>query len=222
MPDMKGDAVEPGGQAGTARLTTAHVCDVSPAGITMDPGIAAIWPGARVAGPAFTVKVATGDNASLMTALRRAEPGDVLVVDAGGSLERGLWGAILSTEAQRRGIAGMVIDGAVRDCDEIAELRFPVFARGRAPTTPYSKVPGHVGRTVTCGGIEVAPGDAVYGDGDGVVAVTAADHDATVERALHRIGLEDQILEGLAAGRPLAELLPILAATRRSGEEVRR
>jgi 4-hydroxy-4-methyl-2-oxoglutarate aldolase len=153
-----------------------------------------------------------------MVAIRRARPGDVLLVDAGGSLERGLWGAILSTEAARRGIAGLVIDGAVRDCDEIAELRFPVFARGRNPSTPYSKIHGHVGRAVTCGGLQVHPGDAVYADGDGVVVVPADDHEATAERALHRVGLEDQILDGLSGGRPLDELLPILAATRRSDD----
>jgi 4-hydroxy-4-methyl-2-oxoglutarate aldolase len=201
-----------------SQLTTAHLCDVSPAGITMDAGIGAVWSGARTSGPAFTVRTAPGDNASLMVALRRAEPGDVLVVDAGGSLERGLWGAILSTAAAQRGIAGMVIDGAVRDCDEIAELRFPIFARGRNPSTPYSKIHGHVGRPVTCGGLQVHPGDHVYADGDGVVAIPAADHQATVERALHRIGLEDQILDGLAAGRTLDELLPILSATRRSDD----
>jgi 4-hydroxy-4-methyl-2-oxoglutarate aldolase len=198
-------------------LTTAHLCDVSPIGILMDQGIRAIWPGARASGPALTVKCALGDNASLVAALRRAERGAVLVVDAGGALERGLWGAILSEAAARRGIAGLVVDGAVRDCDEIAELRFPVFARGRSPATPYSKLHGHVGRPVTCGGLQVHPGDAVYADGDGIVVIPRADHDDIAERALHRVDLERQILEGLSDGRALEDLLPILAATRRAG-----
>jgi len=198
-------------------LTTAHLCDVSTFGILMDPGIRAVWAGARAFGPALTVMCAPGDNASLVAALRRAEPGDVLVVDAGGALEKGLWGAILSEAAARRGIAGLVVDGAVRDCDEIAELRFPVFARGRTPATPYSKIHGHVGRPVVVGGLRVHPGDAVYADGDGVVVIPRADHDDVAERALHRVELERQILDGLADGRTLDELLPILAATRRTG-----
>jgi 4-hydroxy-4-methyl-2-oxoglutarate aldolase len=200
-----------------SRLTTAHLCDVSPAGIVMDAGIRAIWPGAAARGSALTVRVPPGDNASLVVAIGRAAPGDILVVDAGGSLERALWGAVLSQAAARRGIAGLVIDGAVRDCDEISQMRFPVFARGRTPATPYSKIHGRVGRPIVCGGLDVHPGDAVYADGDGVVLIAKDEHTDIVERALHRIDLEDQVLNGLGEGRQLGELLPILAATRRAG-----
>jgi 4-hydroxy-4-methyl-2-oxoglutarate aldolase len=200
-----------------SRLTTAHLCDVSPAGIVMDAGIQAIWPGAAASGSALTVRVPAGDNASLVVAIGRAAPGDLLVVDAGGSLERALWGAVLSQAAALRGIAGLVIDGAVRDCDEISQLRFPVFARGRTPATPYSKIHGRVGGTIVCGGLEVHPGDAVHADGDGVVVIPKDEHADIVERALHRVDLEDQVFNGLGEGRQLDELLPILAATRRAG-----
>jgi 4-hydroxy-4-methyl-2-oxoglutarate aldolase len=203
------------GNKAFSRLTTAHLCDVAPAGILMDAGIQTIWPGAHVSGPAFTVRVPAGDNASLVVALGRAAPGDVLVVDAAGSLERALWGAVLSDAARRRGIAGLVIDGAVRDCDEIAELRFPVFARGRTPATPYSKIHGRLGVPVVCGGLRVNPGDVLYADGDGVAVIPAAEHAEIAERALHRVELEQQIFDGLEQGRSLEELLPILAATRR-------
>ena len=199
-----------------SRVTTAHLCDVSPTGILMDAAIGPIWSGAHLAGPAFTVRTAPGDNASLMVAIREAESGDVLVVDGAGAMDRALWGAILSLAARKRGIAGIVIDGAARDRDEIAEMEYPVFARGVSPDTPYSKVHGSTGQPVICGGLTVRPGDMVYGDGDGVVVIPREAHEETLDRANERIDLEDQIFQGLEAGRSLDELVPILARTRRS------
>ena len=199
-----------------SRVTTAHLCDVSPIGILMDSGIRPIWAGARLSGPAFTVKVAPGDNASLMVAIRTASSGDVLVVDGGGNVERALWGAILSLAARQRGIAGIVLDAAARDRDEITEMGWPVFARGVTPDTPYSKVHGSTGQPITCGGLTVKPGDMVYADGDGIVVISREAHDATLERAMERIEMEEQIFQGLEAGQPLDELVPILARTRRN------
>jgi 4-hydroxy-4-methyl-2-oxoglutarate aldolase len=199
-----------------SRVTTAHLCDVSPIGILMDSGIGPIWAGARLSGPAFTVKVAPGDNASLMVAIRAASSGDVLVVDGGGNVERALWGAILSLAARQRGIAGIVLDAAARDRDEITEMGWPVFARGVTPDTPYSKVHGSTGQPITCGGLTVKPGDMVYADGDGIVVISREAHDATLERAMERIEMEEQIFQGLEAGQPLDELVPILARTRRN------
>ena len=199
-----------------SRVTTAHLCDVSPIGILMDSGIRPIWAGARLYGPAFTVKVAPGDNASLMVATRTASSGDVLVVDGGGNVERALWGAILSLAARQRGIAGIVLDAAARDRDEITDMGWPVFARGVTPDTPYSKVHGSTGQPITCGGLTVKPGDMVYADGDGIVVISRESHDATLERAMERIEMEEQIFQGLEAGQPLDELVPILARTRRN------
>jgi 4-hydroxy-4-methyl-2-oxoglutarate aldolase len=199
-----------------SRVTTAHLCDVSPIGILMDSGIRPIWAGAQLSGPAFTVKVAPGDNASLMVAIRTATSGDVLVVDGGGNVERALWGAILSLAARQRGIAGIVLDAAARDRDEITEMGWPVFARGVTPDTPYSKVHGSTGQPITCGGLTVKPGDMVYADGDGIVVISREAHDATLERAMERIEMEEQIFQGLEAGQPLDELVPILAGTRRN------
>jgi 4-hydroxy-4-methyl-2-oxoglutarate aldolase len=202
--------------ANRSRVTTAHLCDVSPTGILMDSGIRPIWVGAHVSGPAFTVKVAPGDNASLMVAIRTAHSGDVLVVDGGGNVERALWGAILSLAARQRGIGGIVMDAAARDRDEIAEMAWPVFARGVTPDTPYSKIHGSTGQPIVCGGLTVKPGDMVYADGDGVVVIAREEHKATLERAMERIEMEEQIFQGLEAGQPLDELVPILARTRRN------
>jgi 4-hydroxy-4-methyl-2-oxoglutarate aldolase len=199
-----------------SRVTTAHLCDVSPIGILMDAGIRPLWHGARLSGPAFTVRTAPGDNASLMVALREAQPGEVLVVDGGGVTNRALWGAILSLAARQRGLVGIVIDGAARDRDEITEMAYPVFARAVTPDTPYSKLHGSTGQPVQCGGLTVRPGDMVYADGDGVAVIAREAHDATLERANERIDMEDRIMEGLESGRPLDELVTILAKTRRS------
>lgn len=192
------------------RLTTAHLSDVSPYGVVMSPSIRSMWEGATVSGPAFTVRVAPGDNASLQAAIADAPEGSVIVCDGGGYLERSLWGAIMSRAAQIRGIAGLVVDGAVRDRDEIRGIGFPVFAAGCTPIGPYNKVPGSLRQAVVCGGVTVSLDDMVYGDGDGVVVVPKADHAATNDRAEDRMRREAAIVAGLEEGRPLAELLGML------------
>jgi len=196
------------------RLTTAHLCDVAPYGVAMSPRIAAVWAGARASGPAFTVRVAPGDNASLHAAIAAAEPGDFLVVDGAGFTERALWGAIMSYAAMRRGIAGLVVDGAIRDVDEITEMRFPAFAASRTPVGPYNKVHGALGGQVTCGDIQVSSRDLIYADDDGVVAIPADSADRITAAALTRAEREAEIVRGLAAGGLLADLLPLLRKER--------
>ena len=115
-------------------------------------------------------------------ALETAPTGSVIVVDGGGSLERALWGDRLSGRAQERGILGLVVDGAVRDVDAIEELGFPVFAAGRCPTPPNRDVRGELNIPILCGGVEVKPGDHVYGDSDGVVVVSAETHAHVLDR----------------------------------------
>lgn len=196
------------------RLTTAHLSDVAPFGVAMSPRIAAIWPGAFASGPAFTVKVAPGDNASLHAAIAAAQPGDVLVTDGAGFTERALWGAIMSYAAMRRGIAALVVDGAIRDVAEITEMGFPVFAAGRTPVGPYNKVHGELGGHVTCGGVGVSNRDLIYADDDGVVVLPADDAAQVTAAARVRAEREAEIVRGLATGAPLAELLPLLRKER--------
>jgi 4-hydroxy-4-methyl-2-oxoglutarate aldolase len=192
------------------RITTAHLCDVAPFGVVMDAKVRSVWRGARVSGPAFTVKVAPGDNASLHASLGVAKAGDVLVVEGSGFLERALWGAIMTFAAIRRGIAGLVVDGAVRDVEEIERLGFAVFAAGQTPVGPYNKVRGALGAQIVCGGLAVSPGDLVYADDDGVVVVPTADANAIVAAARDRADREEKIVRGLTEGAQLAELLPLL------------
>ncbi len=122
-------------------------------------------------GTAFTVKVAEGDNLFFHKALNMAEPGDVFVIDAGGDPNRSIFGEIMVRYCAKRGFAGIVVDGSIRDSEGIAELGFPVYAKGVTPNGPYKNGPGEIGGVVTVGGIVVHPGDIVVGDADGVIVV---------------------------------------------------
>ena len=164
-------------------MPTADLSDAAPGPIALDPRIRRVWQGAVLAGPAFTVRTPPGEHTAVRLAAERAGPGEVLVVDGGGELRYALWGDKLSKLALERGIAGVVIDGAVRDLEGIEELRFPVFALGAVPTGPAHAAPGELGVPIVCGGVAVSPGDAVYGDADGVVVVPAGQHDETLARA---------------------------------------
>lgn len=149
----------------------------------MDAGIRPVWAGATVQGPAFTVKCAPGDNLMLHAALYRAPAGSVLVVQAADA-EWAMAGGNVAAVAQRRGLAGFVVDGAVRDIGEMRELGFPVFARAVIPKPGVKKQPLPLGEPVTVGGVQVSTGDLILGSEEGLVAVPAADAEAVVAAAL--------------------------------------
>jgi 4-hydroxy-4-methyl-2-oxoglutarate aldolase len=163
-------------------LPTAELADAAGIPIAMDARIRPVWIGARLAGPAFTVRTPPGEFLSVREGLESALAGSVLVVDGGADLRRALWGDNMSRLALERGIAGIVVDGAVRDRDGIEALRFPVFAAGSVPTPPVRDRRGELEVAVECGGLEVRPGDLVYGDADGVVVVPQERHDEIVGR----------------------------------------
>ena len=157
--------------------------------------------GGTLAGPAFTVKVAPGDNLLVHKAIDLAAPGDVIVVDAGGHLEQAIIGEIMSSWAAKRGVAGFVIDGAVRDAAALAEGSFPVYARGASHRGPYKDGPGEINVPVTVDGMPVAPGDVVVGDGDGVVAFPRDAAPALIERARAQLAKEEDGVRAIAEGR---------------------
>ncbi|MDD9206668.1 RraA family protein [Georgenia sp. 10Sc9-8] len=125
----------------------------------------------RLAGPALTVLTRPGDNLAVHQAIDLAEPGDVLVVDAGGHVDRAVMGEIVYRYAVARGIAGVVIDGAVRDGADIAAGPVPVFSRGITHTGPWRNGPGELRGPVSMGGAVVCCGDLIVGDTDGLVVV---------------------------------------------------
>ncbi|WP_051741439.1 RraA family protein [Streptomyces xylophagus] len=137
----------------------------------MDLGIRALWgPMPRLAGPAFTVRCPPGDNLMLHAAIYRAEPGSVVVVESGDA-QYALAGGNVCAVAQRRGIAGFVLDGVIRDVGEVREAGFPVFARGVVPIPGVKKAVLPLNERVRCGGVAVDAGDVVVADEDGVVVV---------------------------------------------------
>jgi 4-hydroxy-4-methyl-2-oxoglutarate aldolase len=163
-------------------LPTAELANAAGNPIAMDASIRPVWPAARVAGPAFTVRTPAGEFLSVRDAADRAPAGAVIVVDGGGGLRQALWGDKMSQLGLERGLAGLVVDGAVRDRDGIEALGFPVFAAGSVPTPPARERRGELDVPVVCGGLEVRPGDLVYGDSDGVVVVPYERHDEIVAR----------------------------------------
>ncbi len=168
------------------------------------PGANGLRPFHRVdgamAGTAFTVRVAAGDNYTIHKALDLLRPGDVLVVDGGGDTERALVGEIMATLARTRGAAGLVIDGAVRDTGALARMDFPCFARAANHRGPYKNGPGEINVPVSIGGLVIQPGDIVVGDEDGVVAFPQA----IAEELLVAVNLQEKkeadIIQSILAG----------------------
>lgn len=122
-------------------------------------------------GPAFTVKVPEGDNLMFHKAMDLAAPGDIIVIDAKGSTGHAIFGEIMATYCMKRGIGGIIVDGAVRDYNALTQIGIPIYARGVTPNGPYKNGPGEIGTTITFGGIVIEPGDIIVGDEDGIVAI---------------------------------------------------
>jgi regulator of RNase E activity RraA len=137
----------------------------------MEPAIVPRTPGARCVGPALTVLTREGDNLAIHRALDDARPGDVLVVNALGECSRAVFGDLLAEVCLAHEVAGVVIDGAVRDVEAIAALGLAVWAKGVTPAGPSKHGPGEIGTTIACGRVVVAPGDLIVADGDGVAVV---------------------------------------------------
>src|SRR6185437_3533534 len=132
-----------------------------------------VWPGASIAAPAYPVGCTPGDNLAVHVGVTKAPPRSVLVVDVGQVTDRGYWGEVLTTAAEAAGLAGLVLDGGVRDVGALEAHGFPVFSAGIALTGATKDKPGTVGRPVRVGGIVVSVGDWVVGDADGVTVVPA-------------------------------------------------
>lgn len=162
----------------------------------------------RVCGPALTVQGAPGDNLWLHRAIAQARSGEVLVVTVGGAHEFGYWGGIMTTASVAHGLGGLVIEGCVRDGDELATLGFPVFSCGRAirGTAKVVDAAGHVGQPIVVGDITVASGDLVVGDADGVVVLARDSVQDVLAAARAREKKEASIAAALRHGRTTLEV----------------
>lgn len=162
----------------------------------------------QVCGRALPVVSPAGDNLWIHQAIYDAAAGDVIVVDVGQGLEFGYWGEVMTVAAQARGIAGLVINGGVRDSSRIVELGFPVFAanvciRG---TGKARRSKGSIGEPIRMGGVQIHHGDLVLGDADGVVVLPAERADDVIDAAFRRDQVEQLILDQLRAGRSTLEI----------------
>ena len=155
----------------------------------------------KFAGPALTVRVRPGDNLFLHKALDLASAGDVIVVDAGGAMNTAILGAMMSNYAKTRGIEALVVDGAIRDVDELAALDLAVVARGATPNGPFKSGPGEIGYGVACGGLSISPGDLLIGDQDGVLVVPREQAAGILALAEKKFKLEQAWEVEIAEGR---------------------
>jgi len=153
------------------KMVTPHLSDSMERLYAGGPQLRPMYSGATLAGAAFTVKTAPGDNLLVHKALDLAKPGDVIVVDAGGFADHAIIGELMAARARQRGIAGLVIWGAIRDSAELAAGDYPVFACAATHRGPYKNGPGEINVPIVMGGMPVQPGDIIVGDADGLVAV---------------------------------------------------
>jgi regulator of RNase E activity RraA len=156
---------------------------------------------APMAGTAVTVKTRGGDNLAILRAYDFCRPGDIMVVDADGDLSNALVGGIMTFAAASLGLAGMVLDGAMRDVAEIRERTFPVYARGVTHRGPYKDGPGAINVPVTVGGMVVNPGDIIVGDQDGLLAFAPHLAEAVIEQALAQHLREEATMQAIRDGR---------------------
>jgi 4-hydroxy-4-methyl-2-oxoglutarate aldolase len=192
-------------------LPTGTLCGAHALVKAMSAGIAPLYAGTKLAGPARTVATPPGQNAAIHRALLSARPGEILVVDGGGSQHYGPFGDILATACQLKGIAGLVIDSTVRDVAEIRALNFPVFCLGANPSGTQKTDPGEIDVPLICGGVHVSPGDYIVGDEDGVVAIPHQIVGKVAEAAGALMEREEQIKSDLAQGKSTCQLLNIPA-----------
>lgn len=161
----------------------------------------------RMAGPAFTLRVHTADILMVGKALSECPKGHVLVIDGQGERNTALWGAITTVAARLKGLAGVVIDGAIRDAELIGRDKLPVFARGVVPNAGGAEYPGETGVPIQCAGAVVRPGDWIVSDADGVVVVPAERLAAALEVADRLRDVERQIYQRVLKGEDLGKLL---------------
>jgi RraA family protein len=197
------ERVSPDIVAKASAFAASILADVAGRRGTLDGRIAPVSPAMRFAGPALTVEVRAGDNLMIHAAIALARPGDVLIVD--GRADRGcaLMGSLMVNTCRKIGLAGVVLDAAVRDTDELREMGFPVFAVGSNPNGPTKFVPGRINWPISCGGVAVSPGDLVVGDADGVVVIERGKAPGLLDAAANKVAEERARLADIAAGRNL-------------------
>jgi RraA family protein len=182
-------------------LPVANVSDCMARMTAAGPRLRPMHRGGPLAGPALTVKCRPGDNLMIHKALQMARPGDVIVVDAGGDLTNALFGEIMVAIALARGVAGVVLNGAIRDSEAIRAGEFPVYAAGVTHRGPYKDGPGEINVPIAIDGMVIAPGDLMIGDADGLLCVPFDDVEAVLAATRDKMETERVMLREIAEGR---------------------
>lgn len=183
----------------------------------MDAGIHAVAPGMRLYGPALPIRCQPGDNLTLHAAVAVAAPGSVIVADVGDFIEAGHWGEILTVAAQFRHVAGLVINGGVRDIEAAQRRNFPVFARAVSMKATVKRVFGTIDVPISCGGVTVRRGDVVVADDDGVVVIPAELAESTLQAAIEREEREAGMMKRLEAGELTLDIIGLRAVLEAQG-----
>ena len=183
-----------------AKMVTPHLSDSMERLYAGGPQLRPVHKGGKLAGPAYTVKTTPGDNLLVHKALDTAQKGDVIVVDAGGVCENAIIGELMMSRARQRGVAGIVIWGAIRDSAEIAAGSYPVYAAGVTHRGPYKNGPGEINVPINMAGMPVNPGDIIIGDADGLVAVPQEQAERILKSAQGILAKETAAMKEIEAG----------------------
>jgi regulator of RNase E activity RraA len=181
-------------------LPVANISDCMTRMTAAGPRLRPMHKGGYLAGPALTVKSRPGDNLMIHKALTMAQAGDVIVVDAGGDLTNSLFGEIMLATAARIGVAGVVLNGAVRDSEEIGKGEFPLYAAGITHRGPYKDGPGEINVPISIDGMVIHPGDLIVGDADGLLCVPFDDAEEILAATHRKMEAEKKMLADIAAG----------------------
>ena len=181
-------------------VASAHLSDNMSRLAAAGPRLRPMHKGGHLVGNALTVKVRPGDNLMVHKAIDMALPRDVIVVDAGGDLTQAIIGELMMRHAQKRGVVGLVINGAIRDLATIGADFFPVYAAGVTHRGPYKDGPGEINVAIAIDGMVIQPGDIMVGDEDGVVAVPLPQAELLLELAAKHRAKEDLTMTQILAG----------------------
>jgi 3-hexulose-6-phosphate synthase/6-phospho-3-hexuloisomerase len=190
------------------KVSTPNLADAMQKRGVMTGLVPRIKHGTKLIGRALTVKTADGDWAKPVEAIDRAKPGDVIVIDVGGG-PTAVWGELASHSCLVKGVAGVVIDGAVRDLDTILEINFLCFSRHVAPHAGEPKGLGEIGSEIECGGQKVHAGDWIVGDESGIIVVPQEQAVEMANRAVDVLERENRIREEIKRGGTLSSVLEL-------------
>jgi len=192
---------------GLSKYPTALLSDAMEKSQAMYSEIKSVVPIEKVVGPAITARTMVADYLTPVAAIDYAEPGDILIIDVRGHRDTAIWGGLASTSCKSRGIAAVIIDGAIRDVAEIRKIQFPVFARAVTPNAGDCSVLGDINVPIQCGGVLVNPGDIVVADSDGVVIVPANRAVQVLEKVKKQEEIEEKIRQLMSQGLSCYEAL---------------